>query len=126
MTLTAENMRWRNKAVRDLEWVMQSPSTLKDKDCDNCPFLLPDELCRSILNHSSTATWLSELDENPEQLNTLLNYSRLGLYSGSLLEYWFRHCPVFATFECLSRVAVGAPRPSRKLNQQGSKVGRVP
>jgi hypothetical protein len=88
---------WRNKVVRDLEWVMSSNNLLRE-DIKGAP-VLPQLLAEYLVVESKS--WLADLDEKPDPLIQWLtrqrNYNKLGFYFAALLEYWARFCPLLHT-----------------------------
>eukprot|EP00959_Pyramimonas_sp_CCMP1952_P327010 6845238-Pyramimonas_sp.AAC.1 len=88
---------WRQKVVRDLEWVLTSNNLLRE-DIEGTP-VIPNVLALYLVRESRH--WLTELDENPSELLNWLakqrNYNKLGFYFAALLEYWARFCPILNT-----------------------------
>ncbi len=82
----------RNKAVRDLAWVIGSPCLLQTEAALYVPQRVTDPWCRLSLN--DRMPWLKELDAHPEYLNDWLTGEKsalLGLRFERLIEYWLRH-----------------------------------
>lgn len=84
-------------AVRDLAWVMQSPSLVSlllpkagsiDKECSVNPFI-SDSFCNAI--YQANQEWLKDLDQQPRPLLEFLSKrksSKLGYYFENLVAYW--------------------------------------
>lgn len=87
-------LQWRNQAVRDLVWVMASPSLLHHEPCDEhaCEQRVTDAWCHSLMQQN--LTWLHRLDNEPRPLLTWLREHQteyLGRYFESLLAFWLHH-----------------------------------
>ena len=87
---------FKNQMVRDLVWVISSPSVFnKLPTKPNLKFF--DEGLFSS-EYSSLQKFLMELDENPEQLSNHIKFGNnklLGKYYESLVEFWFKHSTRF-------------------------------
>ncbi len=86
--------------VRDLAWVMDSPSILSNR-----PELVSDTHCQTILK--SNYPWLCEQDRNPELFDRWLDKlksRRLGYYFEYLVEYWLTQCVADKNFASHIRV----------------------
>ncbi len=87
-------LQWRNPAVRDLVWVMLSPSLLHHEPCDG-------HACEQRVNHAwcqylvqQNIDWLKRLDNEPRPLLSWLNLHQsqyLGRYFENLLSFWLQH-----------------------------------
>ena len=76
----------RHPAVRDLCWVMSSPSLLAATSD-----VVSDEYCQSVI--AGNEDWLRQLDIYPERLVRWLEqnrFSRLGYYFEHLVEFWLQ------------------------------------
>ena len=76
----------RHPAVRDLCWVMSSPSLLAP-----APSVVSDDYCQSVI--AGNEGWLRQLDIHPESLLRWLaqnRFSRLGYYFEHLVEFWLQ------------------------------------
>lgn len=88
----ADSGNYRDTAVRDLAWLLQSVPLL-DRECfgDQLADLLPTETDRA-----RAAAWLAALDADPVALHDALRerpQTRLGLYAEQLLAFFFAHGP---------------------------------
>lgn len=81
---------FRHPAVRDLAWVMRSPS-LVIACRDAASEFISDEYCASV--YESNTDWLQQLDRSPADLLEFLSRrpcSRLGYYFEDLVAYWLK------------------------------------
>jgi uncharacterized protein len=82
--------RYRDPAVRDLAWLLESvPLLSRERFGERLAQLLPTHAERA-----RAAAWLAALDADPLPLHEMLRarpQSRLGLYAEQLLAYFFAH-----------------------------------
>lgn len=81
---------FKNPVVRDLAWVMLSPSLVKQLNSPVSDFI-SDSYCERV--YHASYQWLCELDSNPRPLNEFLSQrksSRLGYYFEDLVAYWLK------------------------------------
>lgn len=82
--------QFQHPVVRDLAWVMQSPSlvtSLRQPDDS----LVTDDYCRHVFEEQ--LSWLHELDRNPSVIVDFLSRrpsSRLGYYFEDLVAFWLK------------------------------------
>uniref|UniRef100_A0A0G4GM29 3'-5' exonuclease domain-containing protein n=1 Tax=Chromera velia CCMP2878 TaxID=1169474 RepID=A0A0G4GM29_9ALVE len=97
---------YRNKVVRDLDWVLRSPHILNG-ELEGLP-LLKDSWAQNV--YSGSRQWLEELDKDPSEMVAWLSeqrgVGRLGFYYAALVEYLLRFCPVLDTKQILCRQQV--------------------
>ena len=102
-----------NPFVRDLAWVMLSPSLIATIDstanAKGRIKLVPDNYCRMVFDKH--LGWLQQLDRNPQPLMDFLSYrktSKLGFYFEDLLAFWLSQ--KLATEFCESHIKVTADK----------------
>ena len=91
--LQANNNAWwcvTHPSVRDLVWVMASPSLLASR-----PDVISDAYCQSMVNQHQQ--WWLQLERDPAPLTQWLDRhrhkkSRLGVYFEHLIEFWLSQC----------------------------------
>ena len=77
---------FQHSVVRDLAWVMASPSLLAESS-----LVVPDFFCESVYHEN--ITWLQFLDTSPEALAQWLQINkaqRLGYYFEHLVAFWLK------------------------------------
>jgi len=77
---------FRHSSVRDLAWVMASPSLLSAM-----PAVVSNDICQAI--YHGNVDWLLELDHQPDLLISKLkehNTRRLGYYFETLVAFWLQ------------------------------------
>jgi len=92
-----------HSTVRDLVWVMDSPSLLVES-----PTVVADELGQHLV--SQYRAWYQQLDLNPAPLSNWLGQQsnpRLGYYFEQLVGYWLKHCVGRNYFDSHVRVYKG-------------------
>lgn len=102
MIIPGRQMEYRHAVVRDLAWVIQSPTLLDPIDypmfvpgvlhTDRSCQVVDDAYCNHLMQQHHA--WLSLLDNDPTSLQQWLverSSHRLGYYFESLVEYWLRH-----------------------------------
>ena len=86
--------QFNNQSVRDLAWVMCSPSLLAQKQTPYAGEKVSDVWCDQVCQKN--LAWLSLLDEEPDSLLQWLDQRAsplLGIYFESLLAFWLQHLP---------------------------------
>jgi len=81
-------VEFQHQVVRDLAWVIRSPSLLRPGRSDR----VSDSWCR--LAFHDRIPWLRELDRDPSGLHAWLAQRKshlLGVYFESLIEFWLMH-----------------------------------
>jgi hypothetical protein len=92
---------FKNQIVRDLAWVISSPSVFNKLPTKPNLIFFDEDLFSS--EYSFLQNFLFELDNDPEQLLyhiKLGNNTLLGKYYESLVEFWFEHS---ARFDLISK-----------------------
>ncbi len=82
------------QCVRDLAWVMSSPSMLALGPSPYVGEKVSDVWCQSV--YQQNLDWLHQLDVDPAPLQQWLDQKQsplLGIYFESLLAFWLQHLP---------------------------------
>jgi len=88
------SLQFNNQSVRDLAWVMCSPSLLAQSQTPYAGEKVSDVWCDQVCQKN--LAWLSLLDEDPRSLQQWLDQRAsplLGIYFESLLAFWLQHLP---------------------------------
>jgi len=83
--------RWHHATVRDLAWVIASPTLLSSTACEN-NYPVTDRWCRE--QYFKSITWLDALDRDTKTLDMWLLQrpaAPLGRYFESLVGFWIQH-----------------------------------
>ncbi|HHJ80283.1 MAG TPA: DUF1853 family protein [Candidatus Tenderia electrophaga] len=87
-------LSFQNQCVRDLAWVMCSPSLLSQGQVAYVGETVGDVWCHPVCQHN--IAWLSQLDDAPAPLLQWLEQRAsplLGIYFESLLAFWLQRLP---------------------------------
>lgn len=88
------SVNFKYQCVRDLAWVMSSPSMLALGPSPYVGDKVSDEWCQSV--YQQNLDWLRQLDVDPTPLLEWLDQKQsplLGIYFESLLAFWLQHLP---------------------------------
>ncbi len=86
--------RYQHQSVRDLAWVISSPSLLFSSEAVYSGEKVSDTWCEHV--YQQNLKWLSELDVDPRPLQQWLGQREsplLGIYFETLLAFWLQHLP---------------------------------
>jgi hypothetical protein len=104
-------MHYRQKIVRDLLWVLTSPSLLDLEFASGSK-----SWCETLAELSQH--WLQQLDDDADRYDEAVAWlgSRMrGDYVATLLEYWIFKCPVLASTKIRVREQLGKKHTGREV-----------
>ena len=103
-----QSLYFTHQEVRDLAWVMASPSLLAQSQTPYAGEKVSDDWCQQV--YQNNLDWLLQLDDDPTPLQQWLKQNEsplLGIYFESLLAFWIAH---LSDSELLARnLVVGEP-----------------